>query len=497
MTKLFFLPLYLSTLLFGLPIYAQVDSSAGGTFQITINAPFAHKGASMVRLSDGRLAIIGGHGTGFVSLNQIQVYQNGNFSLITLPYPADASGVARLQDGRILIFGGSSDLGVPNYSDACIFNPNTNQVVSTGNTNLFRAASGAGVLLNGRVLVAGAWWVHNNAHTQAEIYNPASGTFSLTGTLNTQRSLPLVIPTPDSGAAILGGTAPTGEPPITVVEKYNHLTGTFSVVRDHVISGSDPGWQVFSDLARPIDEMRLSDGRYILLLGKDTNQTTSYALGVFNPASLEVTRLNITPPLPNSSEAVFLQGLYDATRQNMYLLAAVPPNHRYLRLYTVHLPTLRRTDPRGSFNAIDYAYNTCLGLLPNGDLFLSGGSTDGSNFSPTSRNIIISPNLLSVSDASSPRDFTLYQNYPNPFNPTTVIRYQLPSVALVRLDVFDLLGRQVASLVNSTQAPGDYAIPFNAANLSSGVYFYRLQASATSRTSNLAFVQTKKMMLVK
>lgn len=94
-----------------------------------------------------------------------------------------------------------------------------------------------------------------------------------------------------------------------------------------------------------------------------------------------------------------------------------------------------------------------------------------------------------ATNRSQPTEFQLFQNYPNPFNPTTVVRYQLPTATLVQLEVFDVLGRRIASLVHSKQAAGDYAIPFNASNLSSGVYFYRLQAGS--------FVQTKKMLLVK
>lgn len=92
---------------------------------------------------------------------------------------------------------------------------------------------------------------------------------------------------------------------------------------------------------------------------------------------------------------------------------------------------------------------------------------------------------------TAPEKFELAQNYPNPFNPTTILTYQLPIISDVRLEVFDVLGRKVATLVNARQEAGNYTVNFNAAtySLTSGVYFYRLQAGS--------FVETRKMVLVK
>ncbi len=91
--------------------------------------------------------------------------------------------------------------------------------------------------------------------------------------------------------------------------------------------------------------------------------------------------------------------------------------------------------------------------------------------------------------ANTPATFSLFQNFPNPFNPTTVINYQLPVNTLVRLKVYDALGRLVRTLVNENQTAGTHSVTFNASNLSSGVYFYRLSAGN--------FVSTKKLMLLK
>ena len=90
---------------------------------------------------------------------------------------------------------------------------------------------------------------------------------------------------------------------------------------------------------------------------------------------------------------------------------------------------------------------------------------------------------------SIPTEFLLEQNYPNPFNPTTNISYALPCSGLVQIKVFNLLGKEIATLINEEKKAGTYKINWNAANLPSGVYLYRIQAGS--------FIQTKKMILLK
>jgi hypothetical protein len=88
-----------------------------------------------------------------------------------------------------------------------------------------------------------------------------------------------------------------------------------------------------------------------------------------------------------------------------------------------------------------------------------------------------------------PTDYALDQNYPNPFNPNTKISFSIPVEGFVALDVYNSIGQKVATLVNENKTAGSYEVNFNAANLSSGVYFYKLTSGS--------FINTKKMILMK
>lgn len=85
--------------------------------------------------------------------------------------------------------------------------------------------------------------------------------------------------------------------------------------------------------------------------------------------------------------------------------------------------------------------------------------------------------------------YDLAQNYPNPFNPSTTIRYQIPQDGIVTLKIYDILGSEVATLVNEEKVAGKYEVNFNASSLASGVYIYKIQAGS--------FINSKKMLLLK
>ena len=113
-----------------------------------------------------------------------------------------------------------------------------------------------------------------------------------------------------------------------------------------------------------------------------------------------------------------------------------------------------------------------------------------SNFTSSASFTMTPTDVTSInSNSGTIQNYKLYQNYPNPFNPTTVIKYSVPMASRVTLKVYNILGSEVATLVNGEKAVGNYSVTFNGSNLASGIYFYQLKAGS--------FVQTKKLVLMK
>ena len=119
--------------------------------------------------------------------------------------------------------------------------------------------------------------------------------------------------------------------------------------------------------------------------------------------------------------------------------------------------------------------------------YRSAGTND-----PMIRATAMMPNLVGISQISTevPDVYSLSQNYPNPFNPSTTIIFSIPKSSVVSLKIYDVLGKEVATLVDEFKNSGTYSANFNAASsLTSGIYFYKISAGE--------FTSTKKLMLLK
>jgi hypothetical protein len=163
--------------------------------------------------------------------------------------------------------------------------------------------------------------------------------------------------------------------------------------------------------------------------------------------------------------------------------------------YTFQIDTSEAFNSPMRIDSLTYADSLHL-FLPkrNGTYFWRVWASDGrlSVLSvPPSSTVtveVLPPVALRV-EKERPREQTLEQNFPNPFNPMTSIKYTLPHAGYVRLAVFNLLGQEVAVLVDGVQSPGNHDVEFGKANLPSGIYFYRLQAPGV--------IETRKMVIAK
>jgi photosystem II stability/assembly factor-like uncharacterized protein len=126
-------------------------------------------------------------------------------------------------------------------------------------------------------------------------------------------------------------------------------------------------------------------------------------------------------------------------------------------------------------------FNTGIALVRN--TTLDGGSSTSM--------FIVSSEPLSADDSENavPSDYSLEQNYPNPFNPSTTIKYFVPQLGFVTVKVYDILGKEVATLVNEEKLAGSYKINFDASDLTSGVYFYKLMTANYSETKELVLMK--------
>lgn len=167
---------------------------------------------------------------------------------------------------------------------------------------------------------------------------------------------------------------------------------------------------------------------------------------------------------------------YNATQKTVYAKKDVPAQERNTiekKIYTQQQQTLMQRSIDNIRGARTRSKAEKEKKLVE-DLILSGG---------------MNPESANTGENTVPQEYKLHQNYPNPFNPATTIKYQLPKDGLVQIKVYDIIGREVMTLVNEQKTAGTYETIFNATNFASGIYFYRIQSGS--------FVESKRMMLIK
>ena len=377
---------------------AIADASYVVSFQPGPSMNSARMGHNAAVLSDGRVALFGGHGEGFVSLDSAEIWTTSKtvFDTLNMNYTHDSAAFVQLADGHYLLTGGSSDLGVPQYATSETFNPADNTFTKVGDMVRFRAGTCGTTMKDGNVLIASAWWMHNDANLYGELYHPATQSFSATGIFSVARANAIVFPTNDGQAVILGGSTPTGGMVDQPVELYNPATNTVSTIRQALFN-DETGWMTVYDFFRPMSAQQLADGRYIGLAWRQVNNVNTYRLFTFNPETKTIDVMVTDPALPDSTTAYLMQPVVDKANNKVHLVAQLPGStYPDIALYSVDLTRTELFYSSNSYSMDYYISVSCIVPLSDGRILITGGTSDGTNFHPVNKTLLITPSTSST-----------------------------------------------------------------------------------------------------
>lgn len=240
------------------------------------------------------------------------------------------------------------------------------------------------------------------------------------------------------------------------------------------------------------------DGAYFLGFALHTQQGTTDSTEIFmyNPAALFLPlpltigtnrtssdTMDVPPSRRVTNRSYIGDGYGTLSLPNGTVVSAIRVITERIELNYFGSMLFSRTKTRD----VEY-YGTDLSIAAFDDLdtLYTSGITTIDEFEYNVRTV---PTGVQSDNGQHAADFSLYQNYPNPFNPSTTISWQSPVSSWQTLEVYDVLGNEVATLVDEYKPAGSYEVEFDAKGLSSGVYFYRIQAGS--------FIKTKKMILIR
>ncbi len=438
-------------------------------------------------LSDGRVIILGGHGTSFVKLNTAEIWDptTSTFSKLTMNDYRDCSGVISLSDGRAIIAGGmSSDLGVGQLATMEIFDPSNNTFTTVTNMTHVRTWNRGAQLSSGKVLIIGSWYEPTSAGI-GDLYDPLHNTCIETGNLLTQRSNAFVLPMNDSTALVFGGNGTYGGASYESIEQYDSRTNSFSLFQNTLLP-NDTLWYPIYGLSDLPSTFRMPDGKFIMLASKADGIKSIFKLFTINPVNKMIDTFETIPPIPyydgaSGDSTTYLSPIVDRSNNKLYLPSIKGANPGgMIRINTLDLVTHKLSVSTGLIHVPYYFWDSPKMLLKDKRIFVAGGYiTD--NFDPVNSTFLLTLGTVGVKDENNvPVEFSLKQNFPNPFNPSTIINYSVPKEGFVSLDVYNILGEKVAGLVNGNMKAGKYEAKFGASKLASGIYICRIQAGGFS-----------------
>ncbi len=421
-----------------------------------------------------------------------------------------------LQDGRVLVTGGQLYVNdtLHHPSVMCfIYSPASNNWTRVSSMNYGKECQSATLLKDGKVLVIGGDDIGASIN-KCELYDPTSDIWYKTDSLKNARSQSSSILLPDGNVMVIGG------------QYFDHLLYNPIPVNDcEIFNVATQSWKAVDTLLEPLENYpsvgivndsliyAVQFNNFYGLSAQIYNITTDQwsllpkAKIISSPAKAELIADSLLVVIDSDGRCeifnfnTWIWEIADSTdfnRKNNFHLSKL--NDQYI---LVHSGGISRTDifdvkTRSWIKAADMPEkrnsNTST-VLKDGTILVIGGND---SLASMAIRYIPDSTLVGIKNSKKelPLSFTLYQNYPNPFNPSTRIKYSIPQLETlhgmsqqVQLKIYDILGREIATLVNKKLSPGNYEVTFDATGLPSGIYFYKLTAGN--------FTDVKKMILMK
>lgn len=367
----------------------------------------ARMGHMAVSSSGGGLWVLGGHNSTFSPLSSAEFWspESNRWTTLAMKYPHDGGTVVMLASGYTLIAGGFAGArGVGAIDGAEIKNPTNHAFSATaGRMTRPRAYATGSTLVSGRTLIVGGWYDAQSS-AYGERFDESTGRFAATGPLTTPRALPLVFPTSDGNAVVIGGYDTYGRSMVESVEEYVAASNSFRPLQGSLFPG-EAGWQTVAWPPRITAAEAAADGRFVYLAKRPGSGGTTYSLFTFDPRTKRIARFVTSAPLPPSEPPVL-----DWAFGKAYLLSHGSGNA--LRLTTVDMRSgALSTDPT-VFTPGYTVVGSGFEALTDGRLMLTGGSSSGDNFGAVANTVFIS-----AGSATASRQLLLplvHQSHPQP-----------------------------------------------------------------------------------
>ncbi len=452
-------------------LYSLSSAQNSGTWITIDSLNEARVGLSSVLLPNGNVLVGGGEGD-TLSPTSCEIYDItiGKWRYTNpMNIPRFLSKFLLLKTGKVIAIGG-------NKKRSCeLFDPNTETWTITDSLRILKeSGESITILKDGRILVSGGYRrptdIHdkNTVFDSCEIYDPVTEKWTIAASMNMPRKEHSSILLEDGTVLVVGGNSPNQN---RTCEIYNPTNDTW----------------VFTD---SLNEARASSASILLpngnvfISGGSSNEKSCELYDVTEKKWSYVGDMN-----SGRSE----HQIYYLEKTDQLLIMGGNNRHNGYDDWELYDPINFTTIGYGIFpmRKIFSRDNTI--KLNDGRILIAGGmefESVGMPYLWSSKSCQILDYLTSVKEIQSiPGGFELSQNYPNPFNPATSINFYLPNSGFVNLSIYNILGQEVANLVNSYKASGNYTINWNAGNLSSGIYLYRLETGSQ--------IITKKMLLIK